>query len=113
MHREEIPERNNYRRFQGKQKKGVTYNNNKYKYTQFIPPQSSPKFNIYLSLLSKGKLELLTGGNQATMKLEVYDKNNKLICCPNEGTHLLGSYPIDDGMRLHVSLSNFLYSFLT
>lgn len=50
----------------------------------------------------KGKLELLTGGNQSSMKLEVYDKNNTLVCSPNEGSRLLGSYPIDDGMRLHV-----------
>ncbi|XP_034951086.1 tubulin-folding cofactor B [Chelonus insularis] len=55
----------------------------------------------------KGKLELVTGGNPATMKLEVYDKNNKLVCCPNEGSRLLGSYPIDDGMTVHV-IDNFL-----
>ncbi|KAK0179928.1 hypothetical protein PV327_005625 [Microctonus hyperodae] len=58
----------------------------------------------------KGKLELLTGGNRATMKLEVYDKHNKLVCCPNEATRLLGSYPIDDGMRIHVK-DNFISPF--
>lgn len=50
----------------------------------------------------KGKLELVTGGNQATMKVEAYDKNDKLICKLDEGQRLLGSYPIDDGMRIHV-----------
>ncbi|XP_043280351.1 tubulin-folding cofactor B-like [Venturia canescens] len=50
----------------------------------------------------KGKLELLTGGNQATMRLEAYDKKNQLVCQPNEGSRLLGSYPIDSGMRIHV-----------
>jgi len=50
----------------------------------------------------KGKLELLTGGNRATMRLEVYDKNNQVVCKPEDGSRLLGSYPIDDGMRLHV-----------
>ncbi|CAD6227534.1 GSCOCG00001217001-RA-CDS [Cotesia congregata] len=55
----------------------------------------------------KGKLELLTGGNRSTMQLEVFDKNNKLICSPNEGSRLLGSYPIDDGMIVHVT-DNFM-----
>ncbi|CAK9822082.1 Tubulin-folding cofactor B [Anthophora retusa] len=54
----------------------------------------------------KGKLELVTGANPATMKVEVYDKNDKLICILDEGQRLLGSYPIDDGMRIHV-IDNF------
>lgn len=36
------------------------------------------------------------------MKVEVYDKNDKLICLLNEPERLLGSYPIDDGMRINV-----------
>lgn len=51
----------------------------------------------------KDKLELLTGGNSTTMTVEVYDKNNKLVCRLDEGQRLLGSYPIDDGMRIHVT----------
>ncbi|XP_012231486.1 tubulin-folding cofactor B [Linepithema humile] len=54
----------------------------------------------------KGKLELLTGGNPATMTVQVYDKNDKLICKLEEGQRLLGSYPVDDGMRIHV-IDNF------
>ncbi|XP_050453677.1 tubulin-folding cofactor B-like [Cataglyphis hispanica] len=54
----------------------------------------------------KGKLELLTGGNPATMTIEVYDKNDKLVCKLEEGQRPLGSYPIDDGMRIHV-IDNF------
>ncbi|XP_076235334.1 tubulin-binding cofactor B [Calliopsis andreniformis] len=54
----------------------------------------------------KGKLELVTGGNSATMTVEVYDKNDKLICKLDDGQRLLGSYPIDDGMRIHV-IDNF------
>lgn len=50
----------------------------------------------------QGKLELLTGGNPATMTVEVYDKNDKLVCRLEEGQRLLGSYPIDNGMRIHV-----------
>lgn len=55
-------------------------------------------------------MELLTGGNSMTMTVEVYDKNDKLICKFNEGSRLLGSYPIDDGMRIHV---NFFLRLLT
>ncbi|CAL1683991.1 unnamed protein product [Lasius platythorax] len=54
----------------------------------------------------KGKLELLTGGNSATMIIEVYDKNDRFICKLEEGQRLLGSYPIDDGTRIHV-IDNF------
>ncbi|XP_011163720.1 tubulin-folding cofactor B [Solenopsis invicta] len=54
----------------------------------------------------KGKLELLTGGNPTTMIVEVYNKNDKLVCKLEEGQRLLGSYPIDDGMRIHV-IDNF------
>ena len=54
----------------------------------------------------KGKLELVTGGNQATMTVEAYDKNDKLICKLDDGQRLLGSYPIDDGIRIHV-IDNF------
>jgi len=49
-------------------------------------------------------LELLTGGNPVTMTIEVYDKNDKLICRLEEEQRLLGSYPIDDGMRIHVNI---------
>lgn len=36
------------------------------------------------------------------MELEVYDKENKLVCVLSNNDALLGSYPIDVGMRLHV-----------
>lgn len=54
----------------------------------------------------KEKLELMTGGSSSTMKLEAYNKANKLICPLNEDSALLGSYPLEDGMRLHV-IDNF------
>jgi len=38
------------------------------------------------------------------MTVEVYDKNDKLICRLEEEQRLLGSYPIDDGMRIHVNI---------
>ncbi|XP_067013539.2 tubulin-folding cofactor B isoform X2 [Anabrus simplex] len=50
----------------------------------------------------KGKLELLTGGNAATMSIVVYTKEDTLLCTLDNDSALLGSYPIEDGMRLHV-----------
>jgi len=38
------------------------------------------------------------------MTVEVYDKNDKLVCRLEEEQRLLGSYPIDDGMRIHVNM---------
>lgn len=48
------------------------------------------------------KLELVTGGSAATMQIEAYDKDNRLVCKLSDNDALFGSYPIDDGMRLHV-----------
>ncbi|XP_011872762.1 PREDICTED: tubulin-folding cofactor B [Vollenhovia emeryi] len=50
----------------------------------------------------KGNLELLTGGNPATMTVELYDDNDKFMCKLDEEERLLGSYPANDGMRIHV-----------
>ncbi|XP_013417540.1 tubulin-folding cofactor B [Lingula anatina] len=50
----------------------------------------------------KMKLELLTGASSATMKLEAYDKDDKLVCAMDNDAAMLGSYPVDDGMRIHV-----------
>ncbi|XP_062579388.1 tubulin-folding cofactor B-like [Saccostrea cucullata] len=50
----------------------------------------------------KNKLELLTGSTPGNMKLEVYDADNKLVCKLDNDDALLGSYPIEDGMRIHV-----------
>ncbi|KAL3276648.1 hypothetical protein HHI36_012020 [Cryptolaemus montrouzieri] len=50
----------------------------------------------------KAKLELITGGNCSTMQLEAYDKDNRLVCPLADDKKLIGSYPIDSGMRLHI-----------
>lgn len=47
-------------------------------------------------------MELVTGGSAATMKLKIYDKKNNFVCDIDNDESLLGSYPIDDGMRIHV-----------
>ncbi|XP_030755606.1 tubulin-folding cofactor B [Sitophilus oryzae] len=50
----------------------------------------------------KAKLELMTGGNCNTMRIEAYNKDNKLVASLDDNKQVLGFYPIDDGMRLHV-----------
>ncbi|KRT80484.1 hypothetical protein AMK59_7011, partial [Oryctes borbonicus] len=50
----------------------------------------------------KAKLELMTGGSCATMQIEAYTKDNKLMCNLSDDDALLGWYPLENGMRLHV-----------
>lgn len=50
----------------------------------------------------KGKLELLTGGNASTMKIELYTKDNICVGTCDNDEACLGSYAIHDEMRLHV-----------
>ncbi|CAH0553956.1 unnamed protein product [Brassicogethes aeneus] len=50
----------------------------------------------------KEKLELMTGGSCSTMQLQAFNKDNQLVCNLTNDEALLGSYPIDDGMRIHV-----------
>lgn len=49
----------------------------------------------------KQKLEVVTGGSAGTMELELYS-GDKLICKLDNDEAKLGSYPIEDGMRVHV-----------
>ncbi|XP_046463117.1 tubulin-folding cofactor B-like [Daphnia pulex] len=51
----------------------------------------------------KGKLELVTGANAGSMMLEVYNKEKEFVCALTNDNSLLGSFPIDDGMRIHVN----------
>lgn len=48
-------------------------------------------------------MELQTGGNAATMSLELYNKDDTLVSKLDNDSALLGSYHADNGMRLHVS----------
>lgn len=50
----------------------------------------------------KAKLELMTGGSCQTMQLEAYTKDNKLVTNLNDNNQVLGFYPLENGMRLHV-----------
>lgn len=59
-----------------------------------------------MASILQANLEMLTGGCAATMKVEVYEKDSeKLVCALGDDSALLGSFPVDDGMRLHVCLS--------
>lgn len=55
----------------------------------------------------KAKLEPITGGSSATMKLELYS-GDRLVSRLDEDDRLLGFYPIEDGMRVHV-IDNFAF----
>lgn len=67
---------------------------------QFFGERRFPKDLTVAGL--KAKLELMTGASSSTMQLEAYDKNDKLICKISNEDALLGSFPIDSGMRLHI-----------
>ena len=59
------------------------------------------------SINFKSKLEILTGASPATMQLELYS-GSKLVCKLDNNDALLGSYNIEDGMRIHV-IDNILF----
>ncbi|XP_013141672.1 PREDICTED: tubulin-folding cofactor B [Papilio polytes] len=70
-------------------------------------PPIERRFKKEISVLDfKTKLELVTGGSAPTMKLKVFDKKNNFVCDIDNDNALLGSYPIDDGARIHV-IDNF------
>lgn len=48
------------------------------------------------------KLELVTGGSAVTMKIKLYDNKNNFVCDIANDEALLGSYPVEDGMRIHI-----------
>ena len=64
---------------------------------------SEKKFEKSLTVFDlKCKLEMIAGGTAGTMKVAAYDKEDKFICDLSDKAALLGSFPIDDGCRLHV-----------
>jgi len=54
----------------------------------------------------KSKLEMISGGSALTMKITVFNKDDKMICKLEDNNALLGSYPVDDGCRLHIEDSS-------
>jgi len=68
---------------------------------------SQKKFDKALTIASlRNKLEMITGGTAACMKISVKDKNDKSVCNLDNDSALLGSYPIDDGFTIHVEDSS-------
>ena len=63
---------------------------------------SEKRFDKSLTVADlKSKLELITGATSA-MNLTAFDKEDKLICQLGDINALLGSFPLDDGVRIHV-----------
>lgn len=56
-------------------------------------------------MFTQNKLELVTGVPASFMDLEIYTEDNKFVCKLPDLEALLGSYHIEDNMRLHVSTS--------
>lgn len=50
----------------------------------------------------KSKLEMITGGSAMAMQIAVFDKDDKVICNLDNDNALFGSFPVDNGCRLHV-----------
>lgn len=66
------------------------------------------KYSKSLKILEfKAKLEPITGGSAATMKLELYS-GDRLVSRLDEDEQMLGFYSIEDGMRVHV-VDNFAF----
>ncbi|XP_062539783.1 tubulin-folding cofactor B [Armigeres subalbatus] len=55
----------------------------------------------------KAKLEPITGGLAATMKLELYS-GDRLVTRLDDDDRMLGFYAVEDGMRVHV-IDNFVF----
>lgn len=58
-----------------------------------------------MSVGFQGKLELITGCSAMTMEIQLLDTEGKFLCVLNNEDALLGAYPVDDNMRLHVGTS--------
>ena len=64
---------------------------------------SEKKFSKDLTVADlKNKLELITGASALSMTLTVFDKKDSKVCELSDGNALLGSFPVDSGMRIHV-----------
>jgi len=68
--------------------------------TQFV---SESKFQKSLTVFEfKKKLELITGCSYHNFTLRLFDEKDKELGLIDNDDALLGSYPIDDGCRIHV-----------
>ncbi|XP_006002676.1 tubulin-folding cofactor B [Latimeria chalumnae] len=61
------------------------------------------RFNRGLTIAEfKSKLELIVGTPASCMELTIYSADDKFLLKIDQDDALLGSYPIDDGTRIHV-----------
>eukprot|EP00050_Salpingoeca_kvevrii_P022987 m.135921 g.135921 ORF g.135921 m.135921 type:complete len:241 (+) comp9897_c0_seq1:1349-2071(+) len=68
---------------------------------------SERRFDKGLTIASlKGKLELITGAGAGYQDLRLFDADNNEICALSDNDAMLGSYPIEDYMRIHVIDTN-------
>lgn len=67
-----------------------------------------PTFQLFAS---QGKLELVTGASAGSMILELYNREKQFICALTNDNALLGSFPVDNGMRIHVTNKLFFVNF--
>eukprot|EP00160_Parvularia_atlantis_P006170 Unigene15365_Nuclearia_a/m.45940 Unigene15365_Nuclearia_a/g.45940 ORF Unigene15365_Nuclearia_a/g.45940 Unigene15365_Nuclearia_a/m.45940 type:complete len:228 (+) Unigene15365_Nuclearia_a:86-769(+) len=54
----------------------------------------------------KSRLELIVGTPPEHMRLQLFDRRDQLVCAIDDDTRMLGAYPVEDYMRLHVIDSN-------
>jgi len=64
---------------------------------------SEKRFDKSITIFElKSKLELITGASGGNMHITVFDKEDKQICSLQDDRAMLGSFPIDNGFKLHV-----------
>ena len=62
--------------------------------------------------LSQMKLELVTGATAGLCDLQLFDTEGKLVCLMDNDDVPLGSYPVLNGYRVHVSKMNIQQFFI-
>ena len=67
--------------------------------------QSERRFDRALSIRTlKERLEAITGVSANTMKITAYNNKDQIVCAVNDDEKMLGYYPLEDYMRLHVCI---------
>ena len=46
---------------------------------------------------------MVTGSASSAMQLQLFNKDGVLVVVMSDDSAMLGSYPVEDGMRIHVS----------
>jgi len=72
---------------------------------------SERRFEKGLTILAlKGKLELITGALAGHMKLVLRTPEDRDICVLDNNDAMLGAYPVEDHLHLHVSFGALQHS---